>query len=104
MSASNASPGSEIPPWSGGTIRPSRVVAAEPAGGEMVLLHFPSGQYFGLNEVGASAWKHLCATGSVEDAFARLREEYEVDDERLRADLETLVAELLRAGLLQREG
>ncbi len=100
MPLSNASGDPEIPPPSG-TLRPSRVVAAQPVAGEMVLLHFPSGQYFGLNEVGASAWTHLCATGSVEGAFARLREDYEVDDERLRRDLEALVAELVRAGLLQ---
>jgi hypothetical protein len=79
------------------------VAASEPVAGETVLLHFPSGQYFGLNEVGSRAWVHLRDTGSIAAAFGLLREEFEVDDERLRSDLDRLIADLEAAGLLERE-
>lgn len=83
-------------------VRIQGVATSEPVAGETVLLHFASGQYFGLNQVAARAWAHLSATGSIYAAFERLRAEFDVDDDRLRADLEELVAALESAGLLER--
>ena len=97
----NPGPPSEIPPLPRDRVRVHDVAVSDPVGGETVLLHFPSGQYFGLNAVAASALAHLRATGSVAATLALLLEEYEVAPDRLRSDLDELVRALAQAGLLE---
>lgn len=97
----NPGPPSEIPPLPRDRVRIRDVATSEPVGGETVLLHFPSGRYFGLNAVAASALAHLRATGSIGATSALLLEEYEVEPDRLRADLDELVTALAREGLLE---
>ncbi len=62
---------------------------------EAVLLSVDKGTYYGLNEVGNRAWKYLQDTGDVEDAVKGILEDYEVDEETLRKDLEAFVKELV---------
>ncbi len=68
--------------------------------GEAVLLHMGTEVYFGLNPTGARFWEVLVETADVEAAVSRLLAEFEVDEKRLRADLEELVGKLAGAGLL----
>src|SRR5262245_10044461 len=69
--------------------------------GESVLLNLRTETYFGLNESGTRMWTAVTTAGRVEDAFEALRQEYDVDSERLREDLMVIVAGLLEAGLLE---
>jgi hypothetical protein len=69
-------------------------------GGELVILNNNSGRYFGLDAVGARMWHALDQTDSIEHACKDLLAEFDVDEQKLRSDLEKLVGELSNRGLL----
>ena len=69
--------------------------------GQMVLLNLDTEQYYGLNEVGAHIINRITME-PFDDAFAGLVEDYGVDEELLRRDIDKLVGDLMEAGLLQR--
>jgi len=69
--------------------------------GQAVLLHLGSERYFGLDEVGTEMWKALTTSESLQDAYEHLLAEYEVEPERLRADLQELLSKLVENGLLE---
>jgi hypothetical protein len=71
---------------------------------ESVLLHLPSGMYYGLDETGTRIWQVLAERGSTDEALASLLEEYEVGEERLRRDVEGLVRQLAEKGLVTADG
>jgi hypothetical protein len=66
---------------------------------EMVLANLDSGDYFALNEVGASIWRALSLHPSLDAAVQALLEEYEVPEAELRADIGALVQRLGELGL-----
>lgn len=68
--------------------------------GEAVLLHLGSGTYFGLNAVGTRVWHLLVQHQSIEAIVPLLLQEFDVDERRLRSDLDALVAGLLAKRLL----
>lgn len=68
---------------------------------EAVLLDLDSGQYFGLNELGCRIWQLIPAHGRLGVIRDRLMEEYDVSADRAWSDLETLIAELIRRGLVR---
>lgn len=71
--------------------------------GELVLLSVSRGTYFSLDRVGTRFWQAIQAgKGSLPDALARVLDEFEVDEERCRADLIEFVASLCEHGLLER--
>ena len=85
-----------------GRIRPHpEVLVQELPDGDAVLLHMETEVYFSLDQVGTRMWNALAETGDVELAAAELVEVYEVDDERLRSDLNDLVDRLTEQGLLE---
>lgn len=67
---------------------------------EAVLLNMANQQYYGLNDVGVQMWKSLAEAGTIADAEDRLLQMYEIERPILRFDLEILVRDLLKAGLL----
>ena len=69
--------------------------------GEAVILDLASECYFGLDEVGTRMWITVTRSASIGDAFAELAGAYDVDRERLRADLDELLTELLQRGLVE---
>jgi hypothetical protein len=69
--------------------------------GELVLLNVESEHYFGLDAVGTRMWVALTGSPTVEEAYAHLSEEYEVEPDRLRVDLADLVSRLVSEGLLE---
>ena len=84
---------------------PTRVTVPETTAwqvvdGQVVMLELDSENYFRLDDVGTRMWEVLCECGEVEAAFARLRSEYEVDPDVLRADLDEFIARLQAKGLL----
>jgi hypothetical protein len=68
---------------------------------EAVLLNVENQQYYGLNDVGAKMWKSLMEAGNIAAAVDLLSETYEIEQVVIRADMEGLVRELLKAGLLK---
>ena len=69
--------------------------------GESVLLDLESESYFGLDEVGTRIFSALAGADCVESAIETLLGEYDVDPERLRADVGAFVEELVAAGLIR---
>ena len=83
--------------------KPSNDVLFQEVGGEAVLLHLGSEQYFGLDPVGTRIWQLLGEDAHLQRTFEVMREEYEVDPARLESDLLALVGKLADAGLVQVE-
>ncbi|MDQ3648510.1 MAG: PqqD family protein [Actinomycetota bacterium] len=81
-------------------VRPTEGVFAREVDGELVLLHPQSGRYYGLDRVGLAMWEALGEGGSVAAARARLLGRFDVEPGRLDADLQRLVGELEREGLV----
>ena len=55
--------------------------------GETVVLHLPSGTYFGLNPVGSSVWRLLGRPRSVRQIQEALLEEFDVEPPPCQRDL-----------------
>ncbi|MGA2713901.1 MAG: PqqD family protein [Bryobacteraceae bacterium] len=68
---------------------------------EVVLLNMENQQYYGLNDVGAKMWKSLMESGNIAVAGELLSQTYEIEQAVIRSDLESLVRDLLKAGLLK---
>jgi hypothetical protein len=69
--------------------------------GESVLLNLSSDSYFGLDQVGTDMWRHLTAEESIQAAYEKLLDEYDVDGEKLRKDLEVFVEKLVENSLVE---
>ncbi len=68
---------------------------------ESVILNLVNERYYGLEEVGTRMLSVLTSSASIESAYQTLLSEYEVEPERLRQDLEELLEQLLREGLVE---
>lgn len=78
----------------------SEEVVVRDLGGEAILLDLATSTYFGLDAVGTRIW-HLLAEQQPTDAIVlRLLQEFDVDEHRLRLDLDKLVMQLLEKKLL----
>lgn len=75
-------------------------VLLQELGGEAVLLDLSGERYFGLDEIGLRIFQSLAASKSIAETCEILLQEYEVDSTQLRSDLDALLTELLKAGLL----
>lgn len=70
--------------------------------GETVLVHLDSGTYFGLDPVGTAIWQWLQQGTPVEEIPLRLTQAFDVDEDTARTDLEALLADLMKSGLLEK--
>jgi hypothetical protein len=75
-------------------------VLARKAEGETVVLNLDNEQYYGLDDVGSRFWELLEAGTRFGDAVTTLLGEYEVERDRLVADLTALVLDLKENGLV----
>lgn len=78
----------------------SQEVRVQEVAGEVVLLDLASEKFFTLNEVGTRIWQLVVEHGEPEVVFDKMLEEFAVEPQTLRADMEQLLTELLEAGLL----
>ncbi len=72
--------------------------------GEAVILDLDSERYFGLDAVGTRMWHLLTSCESIDQAHGALLEEFEVDADTLKADIEELVEDLISKHLLEIHG
>jgi len=79
----------------------TRALVACEVNGETVILHFESGDYFGLNDVGTLVWRMIEQPRSVSELRDAILREYEVDDNQCERDLLDLLKELHRRGLIE---
>jgi hypothetical protein len=68
---------------------------------ESVLLNLDSERYFGLDNVGNRFFSALTTSDSIEAAYQSLASEYDIDRDMLRADLVSLIEDLLAHGLIE---
>jgi len=68
---------------------------------ESVLLNLDNERYYGLDDVGTRMLSVLSSSDSVQLAWERLTDEYDVDREVLRQDLIYLIEKLLEQGLVE---
>lgn len=78
-------------------------VISQEVSGETVLLDLESENYFGLDEVGTRIWQLIKETDDLKAIYDTLLQEYEVEEPRLQADLETLLGEISKLGLVSLE-
>ena len=75
------------------------LVAAE-MDGDVVMMSVESGAYFGLTGIAPQIWEALETPKTFEDLLGKMFSLYEVEDEVLRADLTTFVADMQKNGLI----
>ena len=85
------------------TITLSPDVISQEVSGETVLLDLNSENYFGLDEVGTRIWQLIKETGKLQAVYDTLLAEYDVSEEQLLADLEKLIVEVEKIGLIRLE-
>ena len=68
---------------------------------ETILLDIQSGHYFGLDLVGSRMWQLMREHGALRPTYETLLTEYEVDPERLEADLLALAEKMTEKGLVE---
>lgn len=68
--------------------------------GESVLLNLETEKYFGLDSTGTRMWELVTTSPTIELAYGRLAEEFDVEPELLRNHLGELLSELRENGLL----
>ena len=71
--------------------------------GEVVILGFQSGSYYGLDEVGASVWEMMQEPRIVSDICNAILEEYDVAREDCERDLLELLTDLASKQLIEVE-
>lgn len=67
-------------------------------GDELVMMSAEKGNYIGLSEVGARIWELMATPQDVEALCARLQDEFEVEPDVCRSEVETFVNELVKHG------
>lgn len=83
---------------------PPNVLVQSLPDGDLVFLDLASERYYGLDSVGAAMWTALIETPSIERALEQLHEQFNMDHDELRRDLEVLIRSLCIRGLLLEEG
>jgi len=73
------------------------------ATGALAILDAASGRFYTLNDVGARVWDLLRDGATLSSIVEKLRREYDVAADVLRADIEKLLSQLANAGLISSE-
>ena len=69
--------------------------------GEAVLLSLEKGCYYGLDELGTRIWRLIDENLDPEQVVERIVEEYDVDAEQARGDLDSFIRDLEESGLIE---
>lgn len=81
-------------------LRASANVAARDIPEGLMLVDLSTGAAFKLNRVGAAVWKRLDGATDVAAIVAELQTQYRVAAEDLRRDVDALLADLEKQGLI----
>jgi hypothetical protein len=74
--------------------------AAKVMDGEAIIINFANGAYYSLSGAGARLWSLIQSGWSLEECVGMMTRQFDADTERVRRDVERLVAELLREELI----
>jgi hypothetical protein len=84
-------------------VRVPEQVLMRQVGEEMVMLNLERENYYGLNPVGARLMQIAESGATLEQISERLLEEFDAAREQVQGDVRRIVAELIAAGLLERD-
>lgn len=70
-------------------------------GGEVVILDLKSGNYYGLDAVGARVWTLIEAPTSLADIRRIIMDEYEVDAETCDRDILAFINQMQAVGIVE---
>ena len=70
-------------------------------GSEVVMLNLGDATYYGLDEVGAEVWRLIQTPITIGRVVASIVDAYDVDPQRCRTDVLTLMAALRERGLVE---
>ena len=70
-------------------------------GDDVVALHVPNGRCFGMEHVTADVWRYLDPPSGLDQICSKLLEEYDVDPETCRKDVEDLLKVMQQEGLVE---
>ena len=69
-----------------------------------MILNLKTGTYFGLDAIGTRIWTLIGELRDTDKVLEALLAEYDVEEARLRADIDELISQLVRHELLQMDG
>lgn len=69
---------------------------------EKVVLHTKTETYYGIEGIGARTWELLQQPRTLSELETQIREEYDVEPDRCRRDLEQFLTELIDEQLVER--
>ena len=69
-----------------------------------MILNLKTGTYFGLDAIGTRIWTLIGELRDTDKVLKALLAEYDVEEARLRADIDELISQLVRHELLQMDG
>ena len=72
-----------------------------PVGEEIIILNMETGDYLGLNNVGAAIWEHLKTPQSAGQIIEKLIAEFDVDKETCYKETLEYLEKIKELGLLQ---
>ena len=78
----------------------STEVLTQEVGGETVILDLKRESYFGLDEVGTRIWQLLQEQEDIQIIIATMLNEYDVEEEQLKKDIQNLLTQLNEAGIV----
>jgi hypothetical protein len=87
-------------PFSARILVPPDILISQ-VGGESVILNLKSEHYFGLDDIGTEMWAAITNSESIQAAYEKLLNEYEVEPEQLKRDLQNLIQKLVEHGLVE---
>ena len=68
---------------------------------EVLMLHFESGTYHGLNEVGSFIWKQLARPRTIVEVSQAVEDAFEVDPARCLEETRQFIEAMIEDGLLR---
>jgi hypothetical protein len=83
------------------TVRTAPNVVSCELDGEAAILDLRSGEYYGMNEVGASVWSMIGDPRRIAEIIREITSQYEVEWRRCEDDILGLIERLATLGLVE---
>ncbi len=75
-------------------------IIAKDLQGDMVLLNKENGDYFTLNSIGSEVYNYICDRKETEEIIDLLFGKYDIEYDKLKADVISLIDELKEKNIL----
>jgi len=85
------------------TVIISAEALSQEVNGETVVLDLKTEQYFGLDKVGTRIWQLINEHRELQTTFDVMKEEFDVEGDRLESDMNMLLTEMMKSGLITLE-